>query len=238
MIRLRDLLLERLVLELPQVEKIAQSIGETVTGELGRGANGVAYALQSGRVLKITPDAAEVALATRLRTKRLFKHIVNVYDVREITSGYYVILMDQITPFTENHRRIWEEVRYTYMNSEVTDAEFRDDVLDLIAGAYKTVPDSEFIERIIPQRKSLMQDFNQLRIVQREAHGGNMGWKPGNILVHYDAWQHEHYTKLHRPMQDYARNPGETYSDLTPRNMNPTHRGLGAKLNIDLEDPQ
>ena len=236
MIRLKDILTERVVLELPQVEKIATAMGETVTGELGRGANGVAYAMQSGRVLKITPDAAEVALATRLRTKRLFKHIVNVYDVREITPGYYVIIMDQITPFTENHRRIWEEVRYTYMNPEVTDSEFRDDVLDLIAGAYKTEPDSEFIDRIIPQRKSLMRDFNQLRIVQREAHGGNMGWKPGNVLVHYDAWQFEHYTKLSADMQDYANVMGRPLGQETPRNMTPTQRGLGAKLNIDLED--
>ena len=88
MIRLRDLLMERLKYGITIVKRIATALGETVTEELGKGVNGIAYATESGRIFKITADSAEVALATRLRTKRLYKHIVNVYDVRKLPESY------------------------------------------------------------------------------------------------------------------------------------------------------
>ena len=240
MIRLKDLLWERIVYPLDVVQRIAQSMGESVTEELGRGANGVAYALQSGRVLKITPDQAEVALATRLRSKRLYKHIVNVYDVRKMTASYtkaveftagdnWVIIMDHVTPLTDNHRRIWNETRYTYMDMRWSDAEVLSRIPRLIANDFKAERDDEFIQRIMTQRKGLMRDFNELRIVWREAHGANMGWNRHGSLVHFDAWQHAHYTKVPVWMHQAAKTQGYEM----PRNMDPYKKSLGP--DIDLE---
>ena len=238
MIRLKTLLWERIVYPLDVVQSIAKRMGETVTEPIGKGANGVAYALESGRVLKITPDQAEVALATRLRTKRLFKHIVNVYDVRKMNAQYaqaeeyapgdqYVIIMDHVDPLSDNHRRIWNEIRYTYLDKRWSDAEVRARIPQLIAGSFKTERDDEFVDRIMPQRKGLMRDFNELRIVWREAHGANMGWNRHGSLVHFDAWQHEHYSKI----PEYLRQAGGEM----PRNLNPHKPGLGRDIELGLE---
>ena len=228
MIRLKTLLWERLVYDIDVVKHVANTMGETVTGELGKGANGVAYALQSGRVLKITPDRAEVALATRLRVKRLYKHIVNVYDVRSLKSmDQWVIIQDRVDPLSDNHRRIWNEIRYTYLDKRWSDAEFVDRVPRLIAGSFKTERDDEFVDRIVTQRAGIIRDFNELRIVWRETHGGNMGWNRHGSLVHFDAWQHEHYSKI----PEYLRQAGGEM----PRNLNPHKPGLGQAIELGLE---
>jgi hypothetical protein len=228
MIRLKTLLWERLEYDLDTVKQLAQDMGETVTEALGKGANGVAYALESGRVLKITPDRAEVALATRLRTKRLYKHIVNVYDVRALKSmDQHVIIQDRVDPLSDNHIRIWNEIRYTYMDLRWSDAEVRARIPQLIANTFKTERDDAFIDRIMPQRKGLMRDFNELRIVWREAHGANMGWNRHDSLVHFDAWQHEHYSKI----PEYLRQAGGEM----PRNLNPHKPGLGQDMELGLE---
>jgi hypothetical protein len=238
MIRLQDLLLERLTYGITIVKRIAQSMGETVTEELGKGANGIAYATESGRVLKITADTAEVALATRLRVKRLYKHIVNVYDVRKLPESYnrewggtassYVIIQDLVEPLSDNHRRIWNETRWTYMDPKVSDTEFRQRVHELIAADYKIQPDNEFIQRIMPQRRGLMRDFSELRIDKTEAHGANMGWNRHGSLVHYDAWQYAHYTKVSAD----ARERNKRYNNSPAINRTPYAKGLGPDVDV------
>jgi len=226
MIRLQDLLWERLVYDLPVVQRVAIDMGETVTDELGKGANGVAYALQSGRVLKITPDRAEVALATRLRVKRLYKHIVNVYDVRELANmSQWVIIQDRVEPLSDNHRRIWNEIRYTYLDRRWSAADVVSRAPRLIANDFKAERDDEFIQRIVAQRSGVLRDFSELRIVWREAHGANMGWNRHGSLVHFDAWQHEHYTKI----PEYLRQAGGEM----PRNLNPHKPGLGNDIELE-----
>lgn len=233
MIRLKTLLWERLVYEIDVVKRIANTMGETIVDELGKGANGVAYALQSGRVLKITPDRAEVALATRLRTKRLYKHIVNVYDVRELKSmdsmrmDQWVIIQDRVEPLSDNHRRIWNEIRYTYLDKRWSDADVIARAPRLIASDFKAELDTEFIRRVVAQRSGVLRDFNELRIVWRETHGANMGWNTHGSLVHFDAWQHEHYTKI----PEYLRQAGGEM----PRNLNPHKPGLGQDIELGLE---
>lgn len=207
MIRMKTLLLERVELAQEDVFRVAKAMGETVDMELGRGANGIAYLLESGKVLKITADTAEVALASRLRVKRLFKHVVNVYDVRKITdlkipsyvpgvsSPGYAIIQDRVNPLPDNHRRIWNEVRYEFFDRGNSDAEFKRVAPDRVAGASKTEYDAEFIDRVAAQRKGVLRDFSELRIFPHEAHGANMGWNVHGNLVHFDAWQLEHYTQ-------------------------------------------
>ena len=195
MIKLVNLLQEQYVSE-DMIKQLALEMGETVTEFLGSGQNGKAYVTASGKVLKLTQDDAEVALASRLRKKRLYKHIINVYDVRPIENlnGMYIILMDKVTPLTENEKLQWTHIRIKYLDRKNSDKQFTD-WLDDQPKMYST---GEFIPKILSQRAILLRDFAELRIVWDEAHAGNMGFNKHGNLVHFDAWQEEHYTKGYR----------------------------------------
>ena len=192
MIKLVNLLQEQYISE-DMLKQLALEMGESITEFLGSGQNGKAYATSSGKVLKLTQDDAEVALASRLRTKRLYKHIVNVYDVRPIENlnNMYIILMDKVTPLTDDEELQWNRIRKQYLDRKNSDKQFMD-WLDHMPEMYSR---GEFILKILPQRAILLRDFSELRIVWDEAHGGNMGWNKHGNLVHFDAWQEEHYTK-------------------------------------------
>ena len=103
MIKLVKLLQESRVPE-DMLRQLATEMGETIVGSLGSGINGTAYETESGKVLKYTQDTYEVGLATRLRKKRLYKHIINVYDVRPIENlaGSYLILMDKVSDWRDD----------------------------------------------------------------------------------------------------------------------------------------
>jgi len=237
MIRLKPLL-EQYELDQSTIQRIATSMGETLGERLGKGANGVAYATQSGRVLKVTQDDYEVALATRLRTKRLYKHIVNVDDVRRVAdSEYYVILMDRVTPLNRTESVTWNWINTPFFNRRNTDEEFRtgQTIALMPTQTRQGEPlDPEFVQRCVTQRSGILRDFSELRIDPNEAHAGNMGFNRHGNLVHFDAWQTEHYTQAQR------RDPGEYnyYKALgykAPRtNRTATERGFGKPLTVDL----
>ena len=227
MIKLVNLLQEA-SLPIDMVKKLALEMGETVTDAIASGANGVAYATTSGKVLKLTNDPAEVALATRLRTKRLYKHIINIYEVRPIENlnGSYIILMDLVTPFHDDESRQWMLVRKKYFdhNGKFSDKDF----LEWVKFNYQpertfsSTIDMEFINKITQQRTGLLRDFSELRIIWEEAHGGNMGWNRHGNLVHFDAWQIVHRTKL--GTSDYSE------LDYDAANETPYAKGLSKPL--------
>jgi hypothetical protein len=237
MIRLKSLL-EQYALDQSTIQRIATSMGETLGERLGKGANGVAYATTSGRVLKLTQDDYEVALASRLRTKRLYKHIVNVDDVRRIAdSDYYVILMDRVTPLNRTEQATWNWIQQRFLDRRNSDEEFRtgQTIALMPSQTRQGEPlDPEFVQRCLAQRAGILRDFAELRIDPNEAHAGNMGWNRHGNLVHFDAWQTEHYTQAQR------RYPGEYeyYKALgykAPRtNRRATQRGFGKPLSVDL----
>jgi len=227
MIKLVNLLREQYVSE-DMIKQLGLEMGETVTEFLGSGQNGKAYVTASGKVLKLTQDDAEVALASRLRKKRLYKHIINVYDVRPIENlnGMYIILMDKVTPFDENQKLQWTHIRIKYLDRKNSDKQFTD-WLDDQPKMYST---GEFIPKILSQRAILLRDFSELRIVWDEAHAGNMGFNKHGNLVHFDAWQVEHYTKGFRTRfngDPIRRDDGKLDTDV---NEIPYERGLNKPL--------
>jgi hypothetical protein len=218
MIKLIDLLTESAGDD--YINQLARSMGETIKSRLGSGVNGTAYETTSGNVLKLTGDAGEVALATRLRTKRLYKHIINVMAVRPVqNSDDYVILMNKVTPFNYEEQRLWNYVSSEYFNRSFTDKQFLAwiDRQPELTGSYKM--DLDFINKITQQRRGVLRDFSELRIDSDEAHAGNMGWNQQDNLVHFDAWQQEHYTKV----------PGGTVNSWN-MNRKPYQRGLGKTI--------
>lgn len=231
MIKLVNLLQEA-SLPIDMIKKLALEMGETVTEAIGAGANGVAYATASGKIVKLTNDPAEVALATRLRTKRLYKHIVNVYDVRPIENlnDNYIIIMDRVTPFHIGEESQWNAVRREYLDRKNSDKDFLTWVDYQPERTSSRIIDLEFIKKITQQRTGLLRDFSELRIVWDEAHGGNMGWNRHGNLVHFDAWQEEHYTKGYRTRSNgepIRRDDGKLDTDV---NELPYERGLSKPL--------
>ena len=67
-------------------EAIGAAFGETVTGVLAAGNNGIVYELASGKLMKITPDASEVAAVMKLKRLPKMRHMISYYDVRNITN--------------------------------------------------------------------------------------------------------------------------------------------------------
>lgn len=196
MIKLVKLLREAYISE-DMIKQLALEMGETIKEFLGSGQNGKAYTTASGKVLKLTEDPAEVALATRLRKKRLYKHIINVYDVRPIENlnGSYLILMDKVDTFNDSEESQWNAVRRNYLDNKNSDKKFLEWVEYQPEQTASRTIDLEFIKKITQQRTGLLRDFSELRIVWDEAHGGNMGWNKFGNLVHFDSWQEEHYTQ-------------------------------------------
>lgn len=223
MIKLVNLLKEA-SLPIDMIKKLALEMGETVTEALAAGANGVAYATASGKVLKLTDDPAEVALATRLRTKRLYKHIVNIYEVRPIENlnNNYLILMDMVTPFHLGEASQWNQFRNKYFIKSLSDKDFLNWVSQQPTRTSNYIVDMNFINKITQQRKGVLRDFSELRIIWDEAHSGNMGWNRHGNLVHFDAWQMVHHTQL--------GTSGDSALDYDEANETPFKRGLSKSL--------
>jgi hypothetical protein len=231
MIKLVNLLKEAHISS-DMVKQLALEMGETVTEAIGAGANGVAYATTSGKILKLTTDTAEVALASRLRKKRLYKHIVNVYDVRPIENlnDAYIILMDKVDTLNDSEEAQWNAVRREYLDRKNSDKQFLDWVDYQPERTSSRTIDLEFIKRITQQRTGLLRDFSELRIMWDEAHGGNIGWNRHGNLVHFDAWQEEHYTKGYRTRfngEPIRRDDGKLDTDI---NDTPYQKGLSKPL--------
>lgn len=188
---------------------VAAKLGEQIDKELGGGANGVAFLLRSGRVMKITPDTREVAAASRYRTKQRVPHIVSVYDVRKLEGDivnpadpnrarfnsvwdnykqHYVIIMDAVTPFNNNEQQVWERVYQDYLNPRFTDAITRDELESVIDENTNLTLSETWVDTMIAQRQAVLAAFRRNSVFALEAHSGNMGWNRQGQLVHFDWW--------------------------------------------------
>ena len=231
MIKLVNLLKEAYVSD-DMLKQLALEMGETIVEFIGSGQNGKAYLTQSGKIIKYTEDLAEVALASRLRKKRLYKHIVNVYDVRPIENlnDAYIILMDKVDTLNDSEEAQWNAVRREYLERKNSDKQFLDWVDYQPERTSSRTIDPEFIKKITQQRTGLLRDFSELRIMWNEAHGGNMGWNRHGNLVHFDAWQEEHYTKGYSTGfngEPIRRDDGKLDTDI---NELPYQKGLSKPL--------
>jgi hypothetical protein len=218
MIRLKTLLIESLRSEDPNhvlywilkhASNIAIKLGEQVDKELGGGANGVAFLLRSGKVLKITGDTQEVAAASRYRTKQRVPHLVSVYDVRKLEGDivdpnspdyakfktswdrgrqYYVIIMDEVTPFNNNEQRVWREISDDYLSPRFSDEITREELESFIDEHQNLTLPERWIDTMITQRQSVLSAFRRNSVYTLEAHGENMGWNRHGKLVHFDWW--------------------------------------------------
>ena len=212
MIKLKDILTERKASDSKafkavedNLDHIAYQFAESNPRFVGSGYWGRAYQTDAGRVLKVTSDPQEVAIASRFKKLSARPHVVGIYDVRPISPvtipfgsdgrehdvfprGYYVIHMDAVTPL-EKYKNgqleyIWEDefLQSAFLRYGETDQQIRDR-FERIAKAWGVEED---FNRLLSQRQKILQDARALGLKRAEAHAGNVGFNRHGNFVFYD----------------------------------------------------
>ena len=212
MIRLKDILTERKASESKafkavedNLQHIAYQFAESNPRFVGSGYWGRAYQTDAGRVLKVTGDPQEVAIASRFKKLASRPHVVGIYDVRPISAveqpigsdgrihtvfprGYYVIHMDAVTPLEKYKNgslaEVWEDkfLQSAFLRYGETDQQIRDR-FERIAKAWGVEED---FNRLLSQRQKILQDARALGLKRNEAHAGNVGFNRHGNFVFYD----------------------------------------------------
>ena len=212
MIRLKDILTERKASESKafkavedNLQHIAYQFAESNPRFVGSGYWGRAYQTDAGRVLKVTGDPQEVAIASRFKKLASRPHVVGIYDVRPISPvtipfgsdgrehdvfprGYYVIHMDAVTPLEKYSdgalAEVWEDefLQSAFLRYGETDQQIRDR-FDRIAKHHGVFVD---FRRLVSQRQKILQDARALGLKRAEAHAGNIGFNRHGNFVFYD----------------------------------------------------
>lgn len=177
--------------------KIAYELGEEVVKNLGHGDFGEVFLLKSGKVLKLTSDENEVLISKKLvKYKKLFKNIVNYYNVGEIettikTDYKYYILMDYVEPLSKLEKFT---INYFYTpllqySKSFYEYVFGSNFIDFIIYRYSLlkIKDQTHTEKekmqirqmaidFIPHVKDIAKDLKLHNIKQCDFHAGNLGW--------------------------------------------------------------
>lgn len=235
MIKLKDILTERKASDSKafkavedNLQHIAYQFAESNPRFVGSGYWGRAYQTDAGRILKVTSDPREVAIAARFKKLSARPHIVGIYDVRPISPvtipfgsdgrehdvfprGYYVIHMDAVTPLEKYSdgalAEVWEDeflqsafLRYGETDHEIQVRFYR------IAKHHGVEED---FRRLMSQRQKILQDARALGLKRAEAHAGNIGFNRHGNFVFYDMQGSDHNE---RPNPNNLGRP----VDLTP----------------------
>jgi hypothetical protein len=187
------------------LDHIAYQFAETGARYAGKGFWGRAYKTDAGRVLKITSDPNEVAIASRFKKLSARPHVSGIYDVRPIKpvripfgsddrvievfpDEYYVIHMDAVIPL-ESYKggkmaELWEEehLHRLFFRADISDQQLRERY-DHIAEHYGVFDD---YVGLMSQRRKIMQDARALGLSVGEAHAGNVGFNQHGNFVIYD----------------------------------------------------
>ena len=243
MIKLKDILLEGKASDSKyfkaiedNLDHIAYQFAESNPRFVGSGFWGRAYQTDAGRVLKITSDPQEVAIASRFKKLAARPHIVGIYDVRPIApqtaqvgsndwdtqtfmEGFYVIHMDAVTPLEKYKDGVlailWEDefLQSAFLRDGETDRQIHDR-FERLAKAYGVEED---FNRLLSQRQKILQDARALGLKRAEAHAGNIGFNQHGNFVFYDMQgsgysDHPNPNNLGRPVDLI---PGDTKYDWT-----------------------
>ena len=182
----------------PAINQVASQFGETVAQYAGGGANGKAWILQSGKVLKLTADGSEITTALWKKSKGQSKHVVGYYDIRQIINipiddikypgAVYAIIMDGVTPLTSEQKQCYSRFYDQYFDYRFTDEDLLNDIEEVVIATPEFLA---FWNNLVSQRKSVLIDMKQQGVFTGEAHAGNVGFdrkNPTQFRV-YDVWR-------------------------------------------------
>lgn len=183
----------------------AAELGETIERYLGKGANGSAYLLSSGRVLKFTTDATEVAAATRIHRLASLPHICGYYNIHPIRNAQiaawlyatyqrelYALMMDGVHVLSNDQQAWWSFMSPTFFDSRYTDAALQTHYAGIDLRTYDKPGWEPFVRTMLSQRASIRRSFRQRRINPAEAHSGNVGFDSHGQFTHFDPWMFQH----------------------------------------------
>ena len=184
------------------VREIAAAFGETWTGEsLGGGANGRAFGLASGKVLKITRDRDEIVSAAHFRTRSKARHIISYYDARRVipranNAMYWAIILDRVRTLAKWEKYLWNTIQNRFFNTAYTNIELHQYVMTYTARDMQNIADYQphindaepWIETMIRQRAEILRDVKSYGIRTHEAHQGNVGFDAQGQFVIFDLW--------------------------------------------------
>lgn len=192
------------------VRNIAKALGEEVLDWLGTGSKGVAFKLKSGKVLKITSNEREAAVADRLRKRMTGPHIISFYDVRRLRGEnlkdewpYYSIVMDRVRGLTSEEKLWWGELSEEFfgVSNKVRSDEDWARANDLFMQEVESVVDDPYYQgegerceawwkKLLEQRKSIIEDWEKAGVLGMgyEAHPENVGFDSYGRLVWFDVW--------------------------------------------------
>jgi len=176
-------------------KKIAKQLGYNSVKYIGQGLFGLTYDVGDDKILKITTDKYEAANANKLRHKPITKHIINYYDVRAINNprnrDYYSIVMDKVKPLTnENYKLLYGSIYTRFLDPTLSDEYLYDYVYDYLE-EYETEESFDdtlmfYIDKLEPQRQSILKEFKKYGIPIKEAHNGNVGFDNEGNFVYFD----------------------------------------------------
>jgi hypothetical protein len=185
------------------VREIAAAFGETYNGEdLGGGANGRAFGLASGKVLKITQDRDEIVSAAHFRTRSKARHIISYYDARRVipranNAMYWAIILDRVRTLEKWEAYIWNAIQQRFFDTAYTNVELHQYVMTYTAQEMQRIPNYKntnvddieaWIESMIRQRAEILRDVKSYGIRTYEAHQGNVGFDAHGQFVIFDLW--------------------------------------------------
>lgn len=166
--------------------------------KLGQGSQGVAYAIDGERVLKVTRDASEARSSNSLRGKKL-KSVSNIYDVFKFpgTNAFYGIVLEKIIPLPQ-----WPDDKFKHSIEAVSDDLQLKNLLQKHGGNWSQVwPEMlQMIHRdpmLNKQEEGLKQAFDALQTAAVDLqqagiknyfdiHSDNIGKRANGSLVLFD----------------------------------------------------
>ncbi|CAG7580830.1 MAG: hypothetical protein SLAVMIC_00571 [uncultured marine phage] len=160
------------------VNEIAEKLGEEIEDvpPLGCGTFGCAFALKSGKVMKLTSSVSEAKATNRIKKRSQRKHLVAIYDVRKIVQKIgeekfprYVIIQDLVYTLDEEEQDTFEYFKNEFYNDEISTKDFQESVWEENVGL-------TFMNKIIPQRDSILKDIENSGLYSHEAHSRNVGF--------------------------------------------------------------
>lgn len=164
------------------VNRVVSHYNDEIDKYLGGGANGYAFKLKSGKVLKITKDRKEAKAINKIGLNKDFKHIAKYYDLK-IFNDIFVTLLDYINPLDEELKPFYNKITHDLLEGILSNEEMVDKYKDLLESNSKY---SNFFDILLKQRKSILKEFADNNLEIYEAEGDNVGFDDKGNFKFFD----------------------------------------------------
>lgn len=187
------------------IDRVAADLGEEVKKFIGAGALGYAFALKSGRVLKLTKDKNEINLIYNLsKLSSIPKSLMTYYNVGKIPNlsdddpQFYYILMDQVEPLTEDEESV---INGFYKHRIQYQDNYYDEIMNVLEKNIENWYNKwefykiKICKGLLPHIRNIVKDLKKHKIKNTDFHSGNLGWNKDGKLIMFDLGGYIEYNK-------------------------------------------